>query len=67
MDEALKLLSFLGAVFLTMTFVFNLMPKWPRLPWDIFFNKFGFNLYIPWLSSLILSIILTLIFNFFQK
>jgi len=64
MNEAL---SFLGTVFLVMSLVFNIMPKLPRFPWDVYINKFGFRIYIPVISSLILSVILALFFNFVRK
>jgi len=67
MAEAQKLLTFLGLVFLILGLIFNIMPKIPRIPGDIYIDKFGFKIYIPWLSSIILSAILTLYFNFFKN
>ena len=62
-----KLFLFLGLVFLVLGLLFNIMPKWPKIPGDIYIDRPGFKLYIPWLSSIVISVILTLIFNFFRK
>jgi len=62
-----KLFTFLGLVFLILGLLFNIMPKWPRIPGDIYIDRPGLKIYIPWLSSLVLSALLTLLFNFFRK
>jgi len=62
-----KLFLFLGLVFLILGLLFNIMPKWPRIPGDIYIDRPGLKVYIPWLSSLVISAILTLLFNFFRK
>ena len=67
MVDAGKSFAFLGVIFLILTLGFNFMPRLPKIPGDIYVDKFGFRLYIPWLSSIIVSVILTLIFNFFRK
>ncbi|EKD85402.1 MAG: hypothetical protein ACD_38C00034G0010 [uncultured bacterium] len=67
MQEIGKLFTFLGVIFLLLGLVFNLMPNLPRIPGDIYIDKGGFKIYIPWLSSIIISVILTLAFNFFRK
>lgn len=67
MQEAGKLLSLLGATFLLLALVFNIMPRLPRLPGDLYIDKFGFKVYIPFASAIVASIILTLMFNFFKK
>lgn len=63
----IKLFSFFGLVFLILSLVYNIMPKFPRIPGDIYLDKFGFKIYIPWLSAVVISVILTLFFNFFGK
>lgn len=67
MQDIGRLFTLLGVIFLLLGLIFNIMPNWPRLPGDIYIDKGGFKIYIPWLSSIILSVILTLIFNFFKK
>lgn len=62
-----KLFIFLGLIFLFLGFLFNIMPNLPKLPGDIYIDRPGIKIYIPWMSSLILSVILTLMFNFFRK
>ena len=67
MQEAGKIFSLLGVIFLILGLLFNFFPNWPRVPGDIYIGKPGLKIYIPWASSLIISVILTLIFNFFRK
>ncbi|MCL4366518.1 DUF2905 family protein [Patescibacteria group bacterium] len=43
------------------------MPNLPRIPGDIYINKFGFRIYIPIISSIVISIILTILLSFFKK
>lgn len=67
MENIGRLFTLVGVVFLLLGLIFNIMPNWPRLPGDIYIRKPGLTIYIPWLSSLIVSIILTLLLNFFKK
>ncbi|MBI2020706.1 DUF2905 domain-containing protein [Candidatus Daviesbacteria bacterium] len=67
MQDVGKLFSLLGIIFIILGLLFNIMPNWPKLPGDIYIDRPGLKIYIPWLSSLILSVIITLIFNFFKK
>ncbi|MBI4038334.1 DUF2905 domain-containing protein [Candidatus Daviesbacteria bacterium] len=67
MQEVGKIFSLLGIIFLILGMLFNFMPNLPKIPGDIYIDKPGIRIYIPWVSSLILSIILTLMFNFFRK
>lgn len=67
MQDVGKMFAFLGIVFLLLGLLFNLNPTLPKLPGDIYIDRPGLKIYIPWLSSLILSVILTLAFNFFRK
>ena len=67
MPDAGKLFTFLGLVFLFLGLLFNFMPNLPRIPGDLYIDKPGLKIYIPFTSSLIISILLTLIFNFFKK
>ena len=67
MQEIGKIFSLLGVIFLVLGLVFNIMPNLPRIPGDIYIDRPGIKIYIPWVSSIVISIILTLIFNFFRK
>lgn len=67
MAEAGKLFSFLGIIFLILGLLFNLMPHAPRIPGDIYIDRPGIKIYIPFVSALVLSAVLTLMFNFFRK
>lgn len=59
--------ALLGVVFLLLGLFFNLSPNIPRLPGDIYIDRPGIRVYIPVTSAIILSILLTLAFNFFRK
>lgn len=67
MTDPGKIFSLLGIVFLILGLLFNIMPNWPRLPGDIFIDKGPLKIYIPFTSAIILSVILTLILNYFSK
>lgn len=67
MENISKILSLLATVFLILGLVFNIMPKLPRIPGDIYLDRPGIKIYIPFTSAIIVSIILTLILNFFRK
>ncbi|MBI2337612.1 DUF2905 domain-containing protein [Candidatus Daviesbacteria bacterium] len=63
MEDIGKLFSVLGIVFLLLGLIFNIIPNLPRIPGDIYFDKAGFKIYIPFTSSILLSVILILLFN----
>lgn len=67
MQEVGKLFSFLGVIFLVLGLIFNIMPNLPKIPGDIYIDRPGIKIYIPWVSSIILSVILSIMFNFFRK
>ncbi|MCL4366675.1 DUF2905 domain-containing protein [Patescibacteria group bacterium] len=50
--------------FLLMTLLWNIMPKLPRLPGDIHFNKEYAQFYIPLPSSIIIAALLTMLGNY---
>lgn len=39
----------------------------PKLPGDIYIKRDNFTFYFPWVTSIIISIILTIILNFFIR
>ena len=65
-----KMIMFLGAVLLLIglfiTFAGKVFPL-GRLPGDIFVRKGNFTFYFPLVTSIILSIVLTIILNFFFR
>ncbi|MBI2019768.1 DUF2905 domain-containing protein [Candidatus Daviesbacteria bacterium] len=67
MQDVSKLFSLLGAMFLLLGLVFNIIPSLPRIPGDLYIDKFGFKVYIPFTSAIVASVILTLMLNFFRK
>jgi len=67
METAGKIFTLLGILFLLMGLVFNLMPNLPRIPGDIYIDRPGLKIHVPITSSVVLSVIVTLFFNFFRK
>lgn len=67
MSDISKAFYLLAAVFLVLGLAYNFLGKFPRIPGDILIDKPGIRIYIPWVSSLVISIILALLFNFFRK
>jgi len=62
-----NLFLFLGGIFILLGLIFNIFPKIPLLPGDIFIKKEGFNFYFPITTSIILSLILSLIWKIISK
>lgn len=67
MENLGKMFSLLGVIFLVLGLIINLMPHWPRIPGDIYIDRPNIKIYIPFTSAIVLSVILTLILNFFKK
>lgn len=68
MQDIGRSFALFGFVFLLLLLLYNLlMPRLPRIPGDIDINKSYLKVYIPFTSAIVLSVILTLIFNFFRK
>jgi len=67
MQDVAKIFYMLAAIFLVLGLVANIMPKFPKIPGDIYINRPGIKIYIPFTSAIIASVILTLILNFFRK
>jgi hypothetical protein len=62
-------LIFLGLLLVAAGLLVTFMPhlKVPLLPGDILIKKEGFTLYIPIVSSILLSLLLTFLFGGFRK
>ncbi|EKD91024.1 MAG: hypothetical protein ACD_30C00051G0006 [uncultured bacterium] len=67
MPDISRIFYLLALVFLLMGLVSNILPNWPKLPGDMYFDKGGFKIYIPFTSAIIISVILTLVLNFLRK
>lgn len=67
MQDISKIFYSLVAIFLILSLVSNIMPKFPRIPGDIHIDRPGLKIYIPFTSAIIASIILTMVLNFFRK
>ena len=68
-EEMAKMLLGLGLLFFFLGALLWLGPKLslPRLPGDILIQKKNFTFYFPLATCLILSLLLTLIFNLLKK
>jgi hypothetical protein len=65
-----KMLMLLGGILLVLGAIFSFGGKigWlGRLPGDFRFERGGFSFYFPLATSILLSLILTLIINFFRR
>ncbi len=63
-----NLLLLVGFIFILSGILVNVVPqlKLPLLPGDVFVQKEGFTLYIPFTSSILLSIIITVVLRFLR-
>lgn len=60
-----KIVAILVAVFILEVFAYNILkPDLPKIPGDIYLDKAGFKIYIPFVSALVLSVIATLAFHY---
>ena len=65
-----RLIILAGVAFIVVGVFITYYSKIPflgKLPGDIYFHKDGFTFYFPLVTSIIISIVLTLIFKFFNK
>jgi hypothetical protein len=65
-----KLFVIIGGILLVIGLVYTLVPNLsfpPKLPGDIFIKRGNFTFYFPIVTSILLSIILTIIINFFLR
>ena len=60
-----RTLILLGALLIVIGGVLALLGRVPRLPGDIYVQRKGFTLYVPLVTSLLLSVVLTLLVNLF--
>lgn len=61
-----KFLIAAGVVLIVMKLLFYVLPLF-RLPGDIRYEGEHFKFYVPIVICIVISIILTLLFNFFRK
>uniref|UniRef100_A0A7C4YG63 DUF2905 domain-containing protein n=1 Tax=candidate division WOR-3 bacterium TaxID=2052148 RepID=A0A7C4YG63_UNCW3 len=65
-----KILTIIGILIFIIGILFFLMGKYgflPRLPGDILIKRENFIFYFPIATSIILSILLTIVFNLFRR
>lgn len=67
MEEVIKIFYLSGFIFLLQGLIFNVVQGLPKLPGDIYIDRGGFKVYIPFISTIIISVLLTLAFNFFRN
>ena len=58
----------LGTVFLIEALLYNIV-RWPlpKIPGDINIDRPGIKIYIPFVSAMVISALLTFYFNFFRS
>jgi hypothetical protein len=69
-DHLAKILILFGLILTAVGVLFLFMPKIPwlgRLPGDVIFRRGSFTLYFPWVTCLLVSILLTLLLALFRK
>jgi hypothetical protein len=69
-DSMAKLLILMGAILIIIGGVFLLAPKLPflgRLPGDIAFRRGNWSFYFLLTTSILLSLLLTVLFNLFGR
>jgi hypothetical protein len=69
-DSMGKLLIIMGITLLIVGILFIALPKitsLPKLPGDILIKKDNFTFYFPWVSSLVISAVLSLVFYLFFR
>jgi hypothetical protein len=42
-------------------------PKYPRIPGDLYINVLGFTIYIPFISAIVVTVILNFFLHFIGK
>jgi len=64
-----KLLLTIGVLFIVLGLVFTLLSSIgiPRLPGDIYIKRENFTFYFPWVTMLLISVVLTVIINLFLR
>jgi hypothetical protein len=71
MEHVGRLLVVLGGVVVLLGFILMLGPKLPfrlgRLPLDFHYQRDNFSFYFPLGTSILLSLLLTLVFSFFNR
>ena len=71
MNEQLgKSLIFMGITIVVVGIALYVLPKinnLPKMPGDILIKKDNFTFYFPWVTSIIISIVLSLLFYVFSR
>ena len=70
MADVARLLIVFGLVLVGLGVLFLLGPRIPflgRLPGDLLFRRGGATIYVPLATSILLSIVLTILLNFFLR
>ena len=64
-----RLLIFLGVLFLVAGLLWPWLSKlpWGRLPGDIAIERESYSLYFPWVTTLLISIVLSLLLWWWRK
>ncbi|HVF69114.1 MAG TPA: DUF2905 domain-containing protein [Xanthomonadales bacterium] len=69
-NEMSKTLIIVGVAIVVIGLIYNYLPKggsFPKLPGDILIKKDNFSFYFPWVTSILVSILFTIIFYLLNK
>jgi hypothetical protein len=67
MDQIIRSFQLFGLIFLVLSLLYNIIPGMIRVPGEPRISKFGFSLYIPFFTSLIASVVLTIFLNYLKS
>lgn len=67
MPDILFGLKILLVTFVALTLLMNMDPKLPRFPWDMIVDRFGFLIYLPLITSLVVAILLSIAMSIFKS
>lgn len=67
-SQIMRSIYILFLVFAVLTLIFNFNARLPRFKWDFVVDKFGFTFYIPAITSIAVSVLISIFAsNFFFK
>ncbi|HLC87430.1 MAG TPA: DUF2905 domain-containing protein [Patescibacteria group bacterium] len=68
MQDSIRILTLFGGIFFLLTLILNfLVRQFPRIPGDVDIRQPNFSFYLPFTSSIILTVLITLLFKYFFR
>ncbi len=66
MESAGKIFALFGVIFLLLTLIINFLVKtFPRLPGDIDLRYPSFQVYLPFTTAIVSTVLITVLYNYF--